>query len=107
MMNTNEAIEMLEILIQSACNVSDTLGRSATVLDNVKLNSFTWVIEEAIKLLKKSSNILPQLTEAQQKVMKIMKEEEESNQTNLYYQGGFVEGLDLAINLVKKANEND
>lgn len=105
MMNTNEAIEMLEILIQSACNVSDTLGRSATVLDNVKIDSFTWVIEEAIRLLKKSPNILEQLTEAQQKVMKIMKEE--PNEAFITYRGGFVEGLDLAINLVKKANEND
>lgn len=53
-------------------------------------------------------NILEKLTEAQQKVMKIMKEE--SKQANLYYQGGFVEGLDLAIHLVKlvkKVNEND
>lgn len=106
MMNTNEAIEMLEILIQSACNVSDNLGRSATVLDNVKIDSFTWVIEEAIKLLKfKNPNVLEQLIEAQQKVMKIMKEE--PNNAFITYRGGFVEGLDLAINLVKKANEND
>lgn len=106
MMNTNEAIKMLEILIQSACNVSDTLGRSATVLDNVKIDSFTWVIEEAIKLLKfKNPNVLEQLIEAQQKVMKIMKEE--PNDACITYRGGFVEGLDLAINLVKKANEND
>lgn len=104
-MTTNEAIEMLEILLHSACKVSDTLGRGATVIDNVKIDSFTWVIGETIKLLKKSPNILEQLTEAQQKAMKIMKEE--SNQTHLYYQGGFVEGLDLAIKLVKKANEND
>lgn len=106
-MNRNEVIEMLEILKSSACHVTDNLGKAATVLDNVKLDSFTWVIDEAIKLLKKSSNVLPQLTESKQKVMKIMKEEEESNQTNLYYQGGFVEGLDLAIKLVEKENEND
>lgn len=105
-MNANEAIEMLEILIQSACNVSDTLGRSATVLDNVKIDSFTWVIKEAIRLLKlKNPNVLEQLIEAQQKVMKIMKEE--PNEAVITYRGGFVEGLDLAINLVKKANEND
>lgn len=106
-MNRNEAIEMLEILKSSAYHVTDNLEKAATVLDNVKLDSFTWVIDEAIKLLKKSSNILPQLTESKQKVMKIMKEEEESNQTNLYYQGGFVEGLDLAIKLVEEENEND
>lgn len=106
MMNTNEAIEMLEILIQSACNVSDTLGRSATVLDNVKIDSFTWVIEEAIRLLKfKNPNVLEQLIVAQQKVMKLM--EEEPNEAFITYRGGFIEGLDLAIILVKKANEND
>lgn len=104
-MNANETIEMLQILLQSACKVSDNLGRDATVIENVKIDSFTWVIGEAIKLLKKSPNILEQLTEAQQKVMKIMKEE--PNEAFITYRGGFVEGLDLAITLVKKANEND
>lgn len=104
-MNINEAIEMLELLQSSACHVSDNLGKAATVLEDVKIDSFTWVIKETINLLKKSSIIPAQLTEAKQKVMKIMKEE--PNQTNLYYQGGLVEGLDLAIKLVKKENEND
>lgn len=106
-MNPEEAIQMLEILRDNSFEGVSINGKPDTIIHDVKHSSFTWVIEEAIKLLKKSSNILPQLTEAQQKVMKIMKEEEESNQTNLYYQGGFVEGLDLAIKLVEKENEND
>lgn len=104
-MTIDEDIQMLEILKSSACHVSDNLGKGATVLEDVKLDSFLWVIEETIKLLKKSPNPVEQLTEAKQKVMKIMKEE--PNQTNLFYQGGFVEGLDLAIKLVEKENEND
>ena len=102
-MNIIEAIEMLELLKSSACHVSDNFEKSATVLDNVKLNSFTWVIDEAIKLLKKSPNTIKQLIEAKQRVMKIMMEE--TKQDHLKYQGGFVDGLDLAIKLIEKEYE--
>lgn len=105
-MNINEVIQMLEILKSSACNVSDDLGKSATLLDNVKIDSFTWVIDEAIKLLKnKEPHILEQLTLAQQKVMKIIRDE--PNEAYITYRGGFVEGLDLAIKLTREAINND
>ena len=105
-MNINEVIQMLEILKSSACNVSDDLGKSATLLDNVKIDSFAWVIDEAIKLLKnKEPHILQQLTLAQQKVMKIMRDE--PNEADVTYRGGFVEGLDLAIKLTREAINND
>ena len=105
-MTINETIEMLELLKSSACHVSDNLGKAATVLDNVKLDSFTWVINEAIKLLKsKEPHILEQLTSAQQKVMQIMRDE--PNEAYVTYRGGFVEGLDLAIKLTREAINND
>lgn len=105
-MNINEVIQMLEILKSSAFNVNDDLGKNATLLDNVKLDSFTWVIDEAIKLLKnKEPHILEKLTLAQQKVMEIMRKE--PNEAYITYRGGFVEGLDLAIKLTKETINND
>lgn len=55
-MNTNETIEMLEVLKSAAVVVADPLGKEATLLDNVKFDSFTWVIDETIKLLKEGAN---------------------------------------------------
>lgn len=104
-MNPEEAIQMLEILRDNCFEGFSVDGKPDTIIHDVKHTSFTWVIEEAIKLLKKSPNIIEQLTLSQQKVMKIMKEE--PTQDHLLYQGGFVEGLDLAIKLVKKEIEND
>ena len=105
-MNINEVIEMLEVLKSAAFTVSDNIGKEATLLDNVKLDSFTWVIDETIRLLKnKEPHILEKLTLAQQKVMKIMRDE--PNEAYITYRGGFVEGLDLAIKLTKETINND
>lgn len=55
-MTNNETIEMLEVLKNAAFVVNDNLGKEATLIDNVKLDSFKWVIDETIKILKEGTN---------------------------------------------------
>lgn len=52
MMNHEEAIEMLNILVNNAYRCDTDKGKECTVIDDVKLSSFVWVINEAITLLE-------------------------------------------------------
>lgn len=52
-MNTTEIICCLNELIKNTA-VADCINPKITIIDNVKPDSFTWVIEEAIKALESS-----------------------------------------------------
>lgn len=52
-MNTTEIICCLNALIKNTVS-ADGINPKITIIDNVKPDSFTWVIEEAIKALEKS-----------------------------------------------------
>lgn len=52
-MNTTEIICCLNELIKNTAS-ADCINPKITIIDNVKPDSFTWVIEEAIKALEKS-----------------------------------------------------
>lgn len=51
-MNKKEVIEMLEVLIDNAYSVTDDIGPGCTLIRDVKLDSFIWVINETIGVLK-------------------------------------------------------
>ena len=51
-MNKNEVIEMLEVLIDSAYDVVNIDGPGSTIIKDVKLDSFIWVINETIGVLE-------------------------------------------------------
>lgn len=52
-MNTTEIICCLNALIKNTAS-ADCIDPKITVIHDVKLDSFTWVIQEAIKALEKS-----------------------------------------------------
>lgn len=52
-MNTTEIICCLNELIKNTAS-ADCINPKITIIDNVKPDSFTWVISEAIKALEKS-----------------------------------------------------
>lgn len=51
-MNKKEVIEMLNILLDNAYSVSDINGPGCTLINDVKLDSFIWVINETIGVLE-------------------------------------------------------
>lgn len=53
-MNKNEIIEMLNILLDNAYSASDIDGVDSTLIEDVKLDSFIWVINATIGVLETS-----------------------------------------------------
>lgn len=53
-MNKKEIIEMLNILLDNAYGGSDIAGHGCTLIEDVKLDSFIWVINETIGVLETS-----------------------------------------------------
>lgn len=51
-MNKKEVIEMLNILLDNAYSVSDINSCGCTLIEDVKLDSFIWVINETIGVLE-------------------------------------------------------
>ena len=51
-MNKKEVIEMLEVLIDNAYAVVNIDGPGSTIIKDVKLDSFIWVINETIGVLE-------------------------------------------------------
>lgn len=54
-MNNNQCIEMLNVLLNNAYRCDTVKGKECTVIDDVKLNSFVWVINETINLLEEGA----------------------------------------------------
>ena len=54
-MSTTEIICCLNELVKNTIPADGIIDPKITIIDNVKPDSFTWVIEEAIKALEKSS----------------------------------------------------
>lgn len=50
-MNSNEIIEMLELLLESVATISSEEEKT-TILDNIKPSSFEFVIRSAINILE-------------------------------------------------------